>query len=269
VLCLAAGNLSAADKVLSFSTPITPPYPMINAGIGIGSHAGLSMSVPPLMLTADIPVDVGIPLSFGLGLGYVSFGDIFMKLSFLDISARVALHFNLGVPGLDVYPLLTLGPVICWWSEEIDYFFYKSTESWSETIFGFGFAGGIRYYFNDNVGIWAELGYSNLSIVAAGVTFTFGGGSGGGGGGGSSSGRRAAQAESSQPATRRSKAARHMVVNADPLNVRSGPSSEHALVGQLKRNTRVEVLDSSGKWWKIRAGSVEGYVNSSLLAEEN
>jgi len=61
----------------------------------------------------------------------------------------------------------------------------------------------------------------------------------------------------------------YMLVNTDTLNVRSGPSADNALVGTLSRNTLVEVLDSSGTWWKIKAGSIEGYVNSSFLKEEN
>jgi len=62
---------------------------------------------------------------------------------------------------------------------------------------------------------------------------------------------------------------RYMLVNApDFLNVRSGPSVEHGVVGKLDNNTRVQVLNSSGLWWKIKSGNIEGYVNSSYLIEE-
>jgi len=57
----------------------------------------------------------------------------------------------------------------------------------------------------------------------------------------------------------------YMTVNADTLNVRRGPSADTALVGTLKRGTRVEVLSKSGTWWKIKSGKIEGYVNSSYL----
>jgi len=57
----------------------------------------------------------------------------------------------------------------------------------------------------------------------------------------------------------------YMTVNADTLNVRRGPSADTALVGTLKRGTRVEVLSRSGTWWKIKSGKIEGYVNSSYL----
>ena len=59
-----------------------------------------------------------------------------------------------------------------------------------------------------------------------------------------------------------------MLVNSDTLNVRSGPSADNSVVGVLQRNARVEVLDGSGTWWKIKSGSIEGYVNSSYLKAE-
>jgi hypothetical protein len=59
-----------------------------------------------------------------------------------------------------------------------------------------------------------------------------------------------------------------MIVNADTLNVRSGPSADTSLVGQVARGTRVEVLDNSGQWYRIRAGNITGYVNSSYLAAD-
>jgi len=62
-----------------------------------------------------------------------------------------------------------------------------------------------------------------------------------------------------------SRSGKYMVVNADTLNVRKGPSADTALVGSLPRGTRVEVLSNSGTWWKIKSGKIEGYVNSSYL----
>ena len=62
--------------------------------------------------------------------------------------------------------------------------------------------------------------------------------------------------------------ARYMLVNSDALNVRRGPSTDHTVVGQLAKNTRVQVLNSSGQWWRIRSGNIEGYVNSRFLINE-
>jgi hypothetical protein len=68
----------------------------------------------------------------------------------------------------------------------------------------------------------------------------------------------------SQPATQTTQA-RFMLVNSDALNVRGGPSSDHRVVGQLTRDARVQVLDSSGQWWRIKYRNIEGYVNSTYL----
>jgi hypothetical protein len=72
----------------------------------------------------------------------------------------------------------------------------------------------------------------------------------------------------SSSSSTRSQSGRYMLVNADALNVRSKPSADSALVGTLPRNTRVEVLDRSGTWWKIKSGKIQGYVNSSYLKAE-
>ena len=63
--------------------------------------------------------------------------------------------------------------------------------------------------------------------------------------------------------------ARYMLVSSDVLNVRRGPSADHAVVGQLTRNTRVQVIDHSGQWWMIKYESMEGYVNSRFLVNED
>jgi hypothetical protein len=89
--------------------------------------------------------------------------------------------------------------------------------------------------------------------IKIGVGYKFGGGSG----------------STSSASSTRSQSGRYMLVNADTLNVRSGPSADTSLVGTLQRNARVEVLDRSGTWWKIKSGNIEGYVNSSYLKEEN
>jgi len=236
-----------AQDVLSFSSPITPVHPIINAGLGFGLGWGYlgGMGIPPILASVDVPVDVGVPLSFGLGAGFTSVANV---VNILSIVGRAAIHFNFGVPGLDVYPVVSLGALIWMWNNNYVNRYLGGGG------FAFGIAGGVRYFFNDNIGVWAELGYSQLTIIAGGVTFTFGGSKGSSSSGSSSSS---------------SSRGRYMLVNTDTLNVRSGPSADNPIVGTLPRNTRVEVLNRSGTWWRIKSGSVEGYVNSSLLREEN
>jgi len=64
-------------------------------------------------------------------------------------------------------------------------------------------------------------------------------------------------------------AGEYRLVNADTLNVRSKPSADSSVVGVLARNDRVEVLDKSGTWWKIKSGTIQGYVNSAYLKAAN
>jgi hypothetical protein len=232
-----------AQDVLSFPSPITPVHPIINAGLGFGLGWGYlgSMGIPPIVASVDVPVNAGIPLSFGLGVGFTSIANV---LNIFPILGRAALHLNFGVPGLDVYPVVSLGYALYFWDAS---YWGGGYLGGGGGAFAFGIAGGVRYFFNDNIGVWAELGYSQLTIISGGVTFTFGGNKG------SSS----------------SSSSRYMLVNTDTINVRSGPSADNPIVGTLARNTRVEVLDRSGTWWRIRSGNIQGYVNSSLLREEN
>lgn len=49
------------------------------------------------------------------------------------------------------------------------------------------------------------------------------------------------------------------------LNMRSGPSTDHAIVGVIFKNCGVEILEDHGEWMKISSGGVEGYVASEYI----
>ncbi|WP_346045920.1 SH3 domain-containing protein, partial [Paraclostridium tenue] len=57
------------------------------------------------------------------------------------------------------------------------------------------------------------------------------------------------------------------VVTATTLNVRSGPSTSHGLIGTLKHNERVEVISESNGWSKIKYKGKEAYVSSDYLKD--
>ena len=50
------------------------------------------------------------------------------------------------------------------------------------------------------------------------------------------------------------------LVTAKSLNVRPGPSTGEPPLASLTRGTRVDLLDTVGGWYRIRAGAVSGYV---------
>jgi uncharacterized protein YgiM (DUF1202 family) len=59
-------------------------------------------------------------------------------------------------------------------------------------------------------------------------------------------------------------------VNSDGLNMRSGPSAQSAIVTVLRRNNRVQLVETangSGNWVKIRSGNHEGFVNADFLKQ--
>ncbi|MBS6024292.1 MAG: SH3 domain-containing protein [Paeniclostridium sordellii] len=59
------------------------------------------------------------------------------------------------------------------------------------------------------------------------------------------------------------------VVAATSLNVRSGPSTGHGIIGSLKNNEKVEVISESNGWSKIKYNEKEGYVSSTYLKDSN
>ncbi|WP_051314938.1 peptidoglycan-binding protein [Alteribacter aurantiacus] len=50
------------------------------------------------------------------------------------------------------------------------------------------------------------------------------------------------------------------------LNVRSGPSSSHSIIGSLNRGSEVEIAETVGDWYKIVYGTSYGYVHSSFIS---
>ena len=55
------------------------------------------------------------------------------------------------------------------------------------------------------------------------------------------------------------------VVNAGPLNVRSGPGTKYDRVGSLKEGAVITILETSGDWYKITCGSISGYVSGEYV----
>lgn len=57
------------------------------------------------------------------------------------------------------------------------------------------------------------------------------------------------------------------VVSGSVVNVRSGPGTDYGVAGVLYHDTRIEVIACSGTWEKVRYGTLEGWVLSSLLKD--
>ncbi|TCP20877.1 SpoIID/LytB domain protein [Scopulibacillus darangshiensis] len=57
-------------------------------------------------------------------------------------------------------------------------------------------------------------------------------------------------------------------VNAIRLNLRTGPSMSFKVIGQLKKDQRVEILGKKGEWYKVQSGKQKGYVYEKYLSKE-
>ncbi|WP_169823950.1 SH3 domain-containing protein [Bacillus marinisedimentorum] len=64
------------------------------------------------------------------------------------------------------------------------------------------------------------------------------------------------------------KAINKAVVTADILNVRSGPSTSHSIVGKLKSGNAVAVHDVKNGWYKIKFGDLQGWIAGTYAKKE-
>ena len=56
---------------------------------------------------------------------------------------------------------------------------------------------------------------------------------------------------------------------SDSLNVRSGVGTSYSVVGSLKNGTSVEIVETSGNWYKIKYGNGYGYVSKDYITLQN
>lgn len=245
ILVIVGGSAFAFD-MLSYPPPLDGGGAvMIDMGVGWSYYGWIynwfgKVVVPPIFIDAAFALP-NIPLSVGLSTSYYQYKygiyDYGWRSNFLFLGTKVDWHFGFPMEMMDVYAGITLGYRIHWYTGRYGYY-YGTAYSYSSIDYG-GHV-GLHFYFTPVFGAMVETGYPYL--IKAGLSLKFGGG------GGSSGGK--------------------YVVDADSLNVRSGPSADTSLVGALPRGTRVQVIDKSGTWWKIKAGNIEGYVNSSYLKED-
>lgn len=177
LLALAAITLCTAQSITA--QEFNKGTNVINAGIGIGGnfyYGALGTSSQGLGLNVSYERgiwetgDFGI-VSLGGYLGYKSytseplFGGGRYDYNYTIIGARGAFHYiGLDVENLDVYG----GAMLSYNIASIDNDFADGLDSRpSATIF----VGG-RWYFTENFGVFAELGYG-VSILSLGAAFRF------------------------------------------------------------------------------------------------
>jgi hypothetical protein len=168
-------SVSALDWK-AYPDPIEKGDLMVSAGIGFGTPLYGDMTIPPIVLNVDYALPLGgIPFTLGGFFGFTqskydeSWGGSGYTFTFTGTAfgARLGYHPNLGVKNLDVNAALGLGYYLYTGKSE----YTGSGVKTDYSRFYFGLNIGARYFFTPIIGAWAELGYSALAYVSAGVTF--------------------------------------------------------------------------------------------------
>jgi hypothetical protein len=176
VLLLAIASTVMAQSKSAFSNGDN----LFNAGVGLGSPffgTGYSSSLP---VNPTVSFEHGFTdeISAGAQVSYASYkynygyaGSAYaFKESATYIGVRGSYHLGQMLEldsKFDVYGGASLGYVVVSLSDNAGY----SASAASDI--GYGVFGGGKYYFSNNAGIFAEVGYQSLSFLSVGITLKF------------------------------------------------------------------------------------------------
>ncbi|GAA4442659.1 hypothetical protein GCM10023091_29830 [Ravibacter arvi] len=147
---------------------------LLNAGVNLGGTYGGG----GVGLGASFEAGVHDFISVGAQLDWVSWNygwtGYKWKYNFTTIAARGSYHFGkhfLQMDNLDLYAGPAIGYRISKYKDPSGYSGPSYVSSYDNGVF-FGAFAGARYYFKENLGVFAEVGY-NASPLKAGITLKF------------------------------------------------------------------------------------------------
>ena len=153
---------------------------LIDLGIGYGGWGSSygRLHVPPIVVTGEYCLPVGVPISVGAMFAFSRYEDSYSWLrdykwtfTYLTFAGRGNWHWNLPVNGLDLYTGLSLGyqhGIVSYSGPDQDYANYRGS---SVSDLYWGFQAGAHYYFTNNIGVMAEVGYP--IYIKAGLALKF------------------------------------------------------------------------------------------------
>lgn len=144
--------------------------------IGLGGYGGVygESTLPSLAASYELGFNENISIGGVAGFtssSYTISGNWQYKYTYILVGARGAYHYDLlHKDNIDTYGGILIGYNIVSFSEENRpaSWPYPVSASSSYLTYG-GFVGG-RYYFNENLGVQAELGYG-IGLLTVGVTY--------------------------------------------------------------------------------------------------
>ena len=169
---MTAGTMFAKTWYDSYAPGIDTSKVLINGGLGAGQYDD-TMRIPPIVLSADfkLPSKVKLPITIGATASLtawersIAFGRFKATYTDVGFGLRGAYHFNL-VKNLDTYAGLILGYVVQTVSPNND---IVKTFNPATSFFMYSSNIGARYFFTKSIGVYVEVGYSNLLSQIANV----------------------------------------------------------------------------------------------------
>ncbi len=62
----------------------------------------------------------------------------------------------------------------------------------------------------------------------------------------------------------------YVVANVeDSMNIRSGAGSNYKVIGKLAANSYAKIIERGAEWFKIKSGTITGYVSSTYILTDN
>jgi hypothetical protein len=180
-----APQSSSQNSFVAWPPAIADDMVLINFGIGLGySSWGYKIGLPPIRLSADFELPIPIPITVGGMVGIRTWTYSWYSWLFRDdftifeipIGVRGMYHFNFAaftdnsfVRKLDAYAGLTMGWVIVFDNYKGDSYYWSGRDSY----FLWGVNAGARYFFNDVIGLYLEVGVSGFDYASFGLTLKF------------------------------------------------------------------------------------------------
>ena len=158
ILAVVGGSAFAFD-LFSFPDPIEEGdfliSPTIHLGsmIGLGSWGGVMLGITGAL---DYALPLPIPFMAGGEVGFAFFTSSYGP-KLVPILGRFSWHPNFEVDGLDTYVRVKIGYAIGFGDSG-----YRNA-GWSGG-FAFGTTTGARYFFNDMIGVFGELGWDGYRV---------------------------------------------------------------------------------------------------------
>jgi hypothetical protein len=167
-----------AFDILSYPPPVSGGNILVDVGLGFTGAEYGSISVPPLRLSAEYALPVGVPISVG---GFFAFHrnayDSYVgewAWNHFTIAGRANWHWGFNVSWFDLYTGIMLG-------YQINTFSFDGkagyTGSYWEDLYAddshflFSFQLGSHFYFTKTLGAFVEFGYPYWANVGLALKF--------------------------------------------------------------------------------------------------